>query len=98
MLSNLKATKDKLQTRISREEAPAEEDVLRELNRLQSFQCCQNWRELEEVLVCQCLSLKKEYSAELTAEELMKAGMQQQNIHFLYGMPLALTNDSANTA
>ena len=44
---------------------------MRELKGLQSFQCCQNWRELEEVLVCQCLSLK-ERSAELTAEELMK--------------------------
>ena len=83
-LSNLKATKDKLQTWISQEEAPTEEDVLRELKGLASFQSCQDWRVLEDVL--------------LTAEELMKAGTRQHNLHFLHDMPLAVTNGSAKTA
>ena len=83
-LSNLKATRDKLQTWISQEEAPTEEDVLRELKGLASFQSCQDWSELEDVL--------------LTAEELMKAGTQQHNLHLLYDLPLAITNGSAKTA
>ena len=53
------------------------------LHQLQGLGCCQDWSELNDLL--------------LTADELMRAGARQKDMHFLHGMPLALTDASADT-
>lgn len=83
-LSNLKAIKEKLETWVSQEAPPTEQEVLREFRELKSIPKVKEWHEVESLL--------------LTTEELMNAGMRQQSLHLLNGMTLDLTNDLPVTA
>ena len=82
-LSHLKAIKEKLETWASQEAPPTEQEVLRELGELKSNPTIKEWHEMESLL--------------LTTEELMNAGMRQQNLHLFNGMPVDLTNDLQGT-
>ena len=83
-LSNLKAIKEKLEAWASQEVPPTEQEVLREFRELKSIPMIKGWHKMESLL--------------LTAEELVNAGTCQQNLHFLNGMTVDLTNDLQNTA
>ena len=58
--------------------------VWREFSELKSIPTIKGWHEMESLL--------------LTTEELMNAGMCQQNLHFLNGMAVDLTNDLQGAA
>ena len=83
-MSHLKAIKEKLETWASQEAPPTEQEVLREFKELKSIPTIKGWHEMESLL--------------LTTEELMNAGMRQQNLHCFNGMPVDLTNDLQGTA
>ena len=83
-MSNLKAIKEKLETWASQEAPPTEQEVLTQFRELKSIPKFKEWHEMESLL--------------LTTEELMNAGMRQQNMHFVYGMTVDVPNDLQVTA
>ena len=69
--------KEKLHKWASQEEKPTEQEILKEFKELQSIPTFkEEWEVMDSLL--------------LTTEELMKAGVKQQNLHFLYGMTVEL--------
>ena len=75
-LSILKAIKERLHKWASQEEKPTEHEIVKEFKELQSIPTFKEWEVMDSLL--------------LTTEELMKAGVRQQNLHFLYGMTVEL--------
>ena len=78
-LSKIKAMQQTVEAWLSEEVLLPAHEVLREFGELKSSATIKGWEEMESLL--------------LSKEELEKAGTRQQDMHFLHGMPVELTND-----